>query len=173
MESLISDQNRSIAILVITTLLKTGNETTTFSEKKGGFGCKKAIVDSIVILIRDIPDVYSGVDLSSPEFPLADLRLPERSAVVFTLFLARSLNIHELLSVIYPSVGVLSPGDEIHLGVFSVLGSFLDYPTTFCWCSTDLLIFFSFSMRSAVVFSLFLSRFLNVLELSFGDLPIC
>ncbi|KAJ8460638.1 hypothetical protein OPV22_033564 [Ensete ventricosum] len=102
MESLISDQNRSIATLAITTLLKTGNESsvdrmmkqiTNFMSdiadefkivvveairslclkfplkyrslmnflsnilrEEGGFEYKKAIVDSIVILIRDIPD---------------------------------------------------------------------------------------------------------------------
>ncbi|RYR61671.1 hypothetical protein Ahy_A04g018876 [Arachis hypogaea] len=102
MESLISGQNRSIATLAITTLLKTGNESsvdhlmkqiTNFMSdiadefkivvveairslflkfplkyrslmnflsnilrEEGGFDYKKAIVDSIVILIRDIPD---------------------------------------------------------------------------------------------------------------------
>ncbi|CAD6343816.1 unnamed protein product [Miscanthus lutarioriparius] len=73
MESLISDQNRSIATLAITTLLKTGNESsvdrlmkqmTNFMmnflsnilREEGGFEYKKAIVDSIIILIRDIPD---------------------------------------------------------------------------------------------------------------------
>ncbi|XP_020256257.1 coatomer subunit gamma-2 [Asparagus officinalis] len=102
MESLISDQNRSIATLAITTLLKTGNESsvdrlmkqiTNFMSdiadefkivvveairslclkfplkyrsmmnflsnilrEEGGFEYKKAIVDSIVILIREIPD---------------------------------------------------------------------------------------------------------------------
>ncbi|KAL6002893.1 hypothetical protein ACLOJK_023115 [Asimina triloba] len=97
MESLISDQNRSIATLAITTLLKTGNESsvdrlmkqiTNFmsdiadefkivvveairslclkfplkyrSLEEGGFEYKKAIVDSIVILIRDIPDAKEG-----------------------------------------------------------------------------------------------------------------
>ncbi|KAG0616027.1 hypothetical protein M758_5G084800 [Ceratodon purpureus] len=102
MESLISDQNRSIATLAITTLLKTGNESSVdrlmkqitnfmsdiadefkivvveairslclkFPQKyralmnflsntlreEGGFDFKKAIVDSILILIREIPD---------------------------------------------------------------------------------------------------------------------
>lgn len=102
MESLISDQNRSIATLAITTLLKTGNESSVdrlmkqitnfmsdiadefkivvveairslclkFPQKyrtlmnflsnilreEGGFEYKKAIVDSILILIREIPD---------------------------------------------------------------------------------------------------------------------
>jgi len=102
MESLISDQNRSIATLAITTLLKTGNEGSVerllkqisnfmseiadefkivvveairslclkFPQKyralmnflssilreEGGFEYKKAIVDSILILIREIPD---------------------------------------------------------------------------------------------------------------------
>ncbi|GER50371.1 coatomer subunit gamma [Striga asiatica] len=102
MESLISDQNRSIATLAITTLLKTGNESSvdrlmkqitnfmsdiadefkivvvdairslclkfplkyrslmnflsSILREEGGFEYKKAIVDSIVILIRDIPD---------------------------------------------------------------------------------------------------------------------
>eukprot|EP01018_Ginkgo_biloba_P001900 Gb_36850 [translate_table: standard] len=102
MESLISDQNRSIATLAITTLLKTGNESSVdrlmkqitnfmsdiadefkivvveairslclkFPQKyrtlmnflsnilreEGGFEYKKAIVDSILILIRDIPE---------------------------------------------------------------------------------------------------------------------
>ncbi|KAG0615004.1 hypothetical protein M758_5G007500 [Ceratodon purpureus] len=102
MESLISDQNRSIATLAITTLLKTGNEGSVdrlmkqitnfmsdtsdefkivvveairslglkFPQKyrtlmnflsynlreKGGFEYKNAIVDSILILIREIPD---------------------------------------------------------------------------------------------------------------------
>ncbi|ONM52162.1 Coatomer subunit gamma [Zea mays] len=102
MESLISDQNRSVATLAITTLLKTGNESsvdrlmkqmTNFMSdiadefkivvveairslclkfplkyrslmnflsnilrEEGGFEYKKAIVDSIIILIRDIPD---------------------------------------------------------------------------------------------------------------------
>ncbi|XP_078170528.1 coatomer gamma-2 subunit, putative / gamma-2 coat protein, putative / gamma-2 COP [Carex rostrata] len=102
MESLISDSNRSIATLAITTLLKTGNESsvdrlmkqiTNFMadiadefkivvvdairslclkfplkyrslmnflsnilREEGGFEYKKAIVDSIVTLIRDIPD---------------------------------------------------------------------------------------------------------------------
>lgn len=101
MESLISDQNRSIATLAITTLLKTGNESSvdrllkqigTFMSdiadefkivvveairslclkfpakhralmnflsnvlrEDGGFEYKKAIVDSILILIREIP----------------------------------------------------------------------------------------------------------------------
>ncbi|XP_020572866.1 coatomer subunit gamma-2 [Phalaenopsis equestris] len=102
MESLISDQNRSIATLAITTLLKTGNESSVdrlmkqisnfisdiadefkivvveairslclkfplkhrslmnflsnILREEGGFEYKKAIIDSIVILIRDIPD---------------------------------------------------------------------------------------------------------------------
>ncbi|KAK3240866.1 hypothetical protein CYMTET_49332 [Cymbomonas tetramitiformis] len=102
MESLISDQNRSIATLAITTLLKTGNESSVerllkqitsfmsdiadefkivvveaikslclkFPQKypvlmnflsnilreEGGFDYKKAIVESILNLIRDIPD---------------------------------------------------------------------------------------------------------------------
>eukprot|EP00246_Nothoceros_aenigmaticus_P011193 TRINITY_DN2969_c0_g2_i1.p1 TRINITY_DN2969_c0_g2~~TRINITY_DN2969_c0_g2_i1.p1 ORF type:complete len:897 (-),score=212.89 TRINITY_DN2969_c0_g2_i1:1516-4206(-) len=102
MESLISDQNRSIATLAITTLLKTGNESSVdrlmkqitnfmsdiadefkivvveairslclkFPQKyrtlmnflsnilreEGGFEYKKAIVDSILILIREIPE---------------------------------------------------------------------------------------------------------------------
>ncbi|KAH7294192.1 hypothetical protein KP509_28G060100 [Ceratopteris richardii] len=102
MESLISDQNRSIATLAITTLLKTSNESsvdrlmkqiTNFMSdiadefkivvveairslclkfplkyrtlmnflsnilrEEGGFEYKTAIVDSILILIRDIPD---------------------------------------------------------------------------------------------------------------------
>uniref|UniRef100_A0A803LDS6 Coatomer subunit gamma n=1 Tax=Chenopodium quinoa TaxID=63459 RepID=A0A803LDS6_CHEQI len=111
MESLISDQNRSIATLAITTLLKTGNESsvdrlmkqiTNFMSdiadefkivvvdairslclkfplkyrslmnflsnilrEEGGFDYKKAIVDSIVILIRDIPDAKES-GLSAP-----------------------------------------------------------------------------------------------------------
>ncbi|KAL6596335.1 hypothetical protein ACP70R_047699 [Stipagrostis hirtigluma subsp. patula] len=102
LESLMSDQNRSIATLAITTLLKTGNESsvdrlmkqiTSFMSdiadefkivvveairslclkfplkyrsmlnflsnslrEEGGFEYKKAIVDSIVILISEIPD---------------------------------------------------------------------------------------------------------------------
>ncbi|EFJ08461.1 hypothetical protein SELMODRAFT_185391 [Selaginella moellendorffii] len=102
MESLINDQNRSIATLAITTLLKTGNEggvdrlmkqiTSFMSDiadefkivvveairslclkfpqkyrslmnflsgilrEEGGFDYKKAIVDSILILINEIPD---------------------------------------------------------------------------------------------------------------------
>ncbi|CAI5952905.1 unnamed protein product [Closterium sp. NIES-65] len=102
METLISDPNRSIATLAITTLLKTGNEAsvdrlmkqiTNFMSdiadefkivvveairslclkypqkyrvlmnflsgilrEEGGFEYKKAIVDSILILIREIPD---------------------------------------------------------------------------------------------------------------------
>ncbi|BBM97369.1 coatomer subunit gamma [Marchantia polymorpha subsp. ruderalis] len=102
MESLISDQNRSIATLAITTLLKTGNESSVdrlmkqitnfmldiadefkivvveairslclkFPQKyrilmnflsnilreEGGFEYKKAIVESILILIREIPE---------------------------------------------------------------------------------------------------------------------
>ncbi|CAM6082467.1 unnamed protein product [Calypogeia fissa] len=102
MESLISDQNRSIATLAITTLLKTGSESSVdrlmkqitnfmsdiadefkivvveaiqslclkFPQKyrilmnflsnilreEGGFDYKKAIVDSILILIREIPE---------------------------------------------------------------------------------------------------------------------
>ncbi|KAG0500731.1 hypothetical protein HPP92_000803 [Vanilla planifolia] len=102
MESLISDQNRSIATLAITTLLKTGNESSVdrlmkqisnfmsdiadefkivvveairslclkfplkhralmnflsnILREEGGFEYKKAIIDSIVILIRDIPE---------------------------------------------------------------------------------------------------------------------
>lgn len=102
MESLITDQNRSIATLAITTLLKTGNESSVdrllkqisgfmseiadefkivvvdairtlclkFPQKyrgllnflsnvlreDGGFDYKKSIVDSILILIREIPD---------------------------------------------------------------------------------------------------------------------
>ncbi|KAK4491389.1 hypothetical protein RD792_002132, partial [Penstemon davidsonii] len=114
MESLISDQNRSIATLAITTLLKTGNESsvdrlmkqiTNFMSdiadefkivvveairslclkfplkyrslmnflsnilrEEGGFEYKKAIVDSIVILIRDIPDAKEGGLLHLCEF---------------------------------------------------------------------------------------------------------
>ncbi|XP_068656175.1 coatomer subunit gamma-2-like [Aristolochia californica] len=114
MESLISDQNRSIATLAITTLLKTGNESsvdrlmkqiTTFMSdiadefkivvveairslclkfplkyralmnflsnilrEEGGFEYKKAIVDSIVILIRDIPDAKESGLLHLCEF---------------------------------------------------------------------------------------------------------
>ncbi|XP_075501702.1 coatomer subunit gamma-like [Primulina tabacum] len=114
MESLISDQNRSIATLAITTLLKTGNESsverlmkqiTTFMSdiadefkivvvdairslclkfplkyrslmnflsiilrEEGGFEFKKAIVDSIVILIRDIPDAKESGLLHLCEF---------------------------------------------------------------------------------------------------------
>lgn len=102
MEGLISDQNRSIATLAITTLLKTGNEGSVdrllkqivtfigeigdefkvvvvdaihsmclkYPQKhrvlmsflsnilrdEGGFEYKKAIVDTILMLIRDIPD---------------------------------------------------------------------------------------------------------------------
>lgn len=102
MESLISDQNRSIATLAITTLLKTGNESSVerlmkqitsfmsdiqdefkivvveaiqslclkFPQKhrvlmnflsnilreEGGFEYKKAIVDSILCLIKEIPE---------------------------------------------------------------------------------------------------------------------
>ncbi|KAK8942743.1 Coatomer subunit gamma-2 [Platanthera zijinensis] len=102
MESLISDQNRSIATLAITTLLKTGNESSidrlmkqisnfmsdiadefkivvveairslclkfplkhrslmnflsNILREEGGFEYKKAIIDSIVTLIRDIPE---------------------------------------------------------------------------------------------------------------------
>ncbi|KAH0462371.1 hypothetical protein IEQ34_009946 [Dendrobium chrysotoxum] len=102
MESLISDQNRSIATLAITMLLKTGNESSVdrlmkqisnfmsdiadefkivvvdairslslkfplkhrslmnflsnILREEGGFEYKKAIIDSIVILIRDIPE---------------------------------------------------------------------------------------------------------------------
>ncbi|XP_031115794.1 coatomer subunit gamma-2-like [Ipomoea triloba] len=114
MESLISDQNRSIATLAITTLLKTGNESsvdrlmkqiTNFMSdiadefkivvveairslclkfplkyrslmnflsntlrEEGGFEFKKAIVDSIVILIRDIPDAKESGLLHLCEF---------------------------------------------------------------------------------------------------------
>ncbi|KAL2231614.1 coatomer subunit gamma-2 [Sesamum indicum] len=114
MESLISDQNRSIATLAITTLLKTGNESsvdrlmkqiTNFMSdiadefkivvveairslclkfplkyrslmnflsnilrEEGGFEYKKAIVDSIVILIRDIPDAKESGLLHLCEF---------------------------------------------------------------------------------------------------------
>ncbi|EYU42621.1 hypothetical protein ABFS82_14G113600 [Erythranthe guttata] len=114
MESLISDQNRSIATLAITTLLKTGNESsvdrlmkqiTNFMSdiadefkivvveairslclkfplkyrslmnflsnilrEEGGFDYKKAIVDSIVILIRDIPDAKESGLLHLCEF---------------------------------------------------------------------------------------------------------
>ncbi|KAL9253317.1 Coatomer subunit gamma-like protein [Drosera capensis] len=112
-ESLISDQNRSIATLAITTLLKTGNESsvdrlmkqiTNFMSdiadefkivvveairslcikfplkyrslmnflsnilREGGFEYKKAIVDSIVILIRDIPDAKESGLLHLCEF---------------------------------------------------------------------------------------------------------
>ncbi|KAH0454873.1 hypothetical protein IEQ34_016797 [Dendrobium chrysotoxum] len=65
MESLISDQNRSIATLAITTLLKTClplllffrmNFLSNILREEGGFEYKKAIIDSIVILIRDIPE---------------------------------------------------------------------------------------------------------------------
>ncbi|KDO49098.1 hypothetical protein CISIN_1g0029002mg, partial [Citrus sinensis] len=112
--SLISDQNRSIATLAITTLLKTGNESsvdrlmkqiTNFMSdiadefkivvveairslclkfplkyrslmnflsnilrEEGGFEYKKAIVDSIVILIRDIPDAKENGLLHLCEF---------------------------------------------------------------------------------------------------------
>ncbi|KAK3022029.1 hypothetical protein RJ639_047419 [Escallonia herrerae] len=114
MESLISDQNRSIATLAITTLLKTGNESsvdrlmkqiTNFMSdiadefkivvveairslclkfplkyrslmnflsnilrEEGGFEYKKAIVDSIVILISDIPDAKESGLLHLCEF---------------------------------------------------------------------------------------------------------
>ncbi|KHN33760.1 Coatomer subunit gamma [Glycine soja] len=114
MESLISDQNRSIATLAITTLLKTGNESsvdrlmkqiTNFMSdiadefkivvveairslclkfplkyrslmnflsnilrEEGGFDYKKAIVDSIVILIRDIPNAKEAGLLHLCEF---------------------------------------------------------------------------------------------------------
>ncbi|GER49846.1 coatomer subunit gamma [Striga asiatica] len=114
MESLISDQNRSIATLAITTLLKTGNESsvdrlmkqiTNFMSdiadefkivvveairslclkfplkyrslmnflsnilrEEGGFEYKKAIVDSIVVLIRDIPDAKESGLLHLCEF---------------------------------------------------------------------------------------------------------
>ncbi|XP_047320129.1 coatomer subunit gamma-2 [Impatiens glandulifera] len=114
MESLISDQNRSIATLAITTLLKTGNESSvdrlmkqitnfmsdiadefkivvvdairslclkfplkyrslmnflsSILREEGGFEYKKAIVDSIVILIRDIPDAKENGLLHLCEF---------------------------------------------------------------------------------------------------------
>ncbi|XP_074333279.1 coatomer subunit gamma-like [Apium graveolens] len=114
MESLISDQNRSIATLAITTLLKTGNESsvdrlmkqiTNFMSdiadefkivvveairslclkfplkykslmnflsnilrEEGGFEYKKAIVDSIVIFIREIPDAKESGLLHLCEF---------------------------------------------------------------------------------------------------------
>ncbi|XP_010548052.1 PREDICTED: coatomer subunit gamma-like [Tarenaya hassleriana] len=114
MESLISDQNRSIATLAITTLLKTGNESsverlmkqiTNFMSdiadefkivvveairslclkfplkyrslmnflsnilrEEGGFEYKRAIVDSIVTVIRDIPDAKEGGLLHLCEF---------------------------------------------------------------------------------------------------------
>ncbi|KAL8540244.1 hypothetical protein ACS0TY_001723 [Phlomoides rotata] len=114
MESLISDQNRSIATLAITTLLKTGNESSvdrlmkqitnfmsdiadefkivvveairslclkfplkyrslmnflsSILREEGGFEYKKAIVDSIVILIRDIPDAKESGLLHLCEF---------------------------------------------------------------------------------------------------------
>ncbi|CAA6663000.1 unnamed protein product [Spirodela intermedia] len=104
MESLISDQNRSIATLAITTLLKTGNESSVdrlmkqitnfmsdisdefkivvveairslclkfplkYRSLRGGFDFKKAIVDSIVLLIRDIPDAKESGLLHLCEF---------------------------------------------------------------------------------------------------------
>ncbi|CAL9223134.1 unnamed protein product [Arabidopsis halleri] len=114
MESLISDQNRSIATLAITTLLKTGNESsverlmkqiTNFMSdiadefkivvveairslclkfplkyrslmnflsnilrEEGGFEFKRAIVDSIVTIIRDIPDAKENGLLHLCEF---------------------------------------------------------------------------------------------------------
>ncbi|GJX34574.1 coatomer subunit gamma-2, partial [Tanacetum coccineum] len=114
MESLISDQNRSIATLAITTLLKTGNESgvdrlmkqiTNFMSdiadefkivvvdairslclkfplkfrtlmnflsnilrEEGGFEYKKAIVDSIVTIIREIPDAKESGLLHLCEF---------------------------------------------------------------------------------------------------------
>ncbi|KAI7742130.1 hypothetical protein M8C21_003534 [Ambrosia artemisiifolia] len=114
MESLISDQNRSIATLAITTLLKTGNESgvdrlmkqiTSFMSdiadefkivvvdairslclkfplkfrtlmnflssilrEEGGFEYKKAIVDSIVTIITDIPDAKESGLLHLCEF---------------------------------------------------------------------------------------------------------
>ncbi|CAA0807613.1 Coatomer subunit gamma [Striga hermonthica] len=114
MESLISDQNRSIATLAITTLLKTGNESSvdrlmkqitnfmsdiadefkivvvdairslclkfplkyrslmnflsSILREEGGFDYKKAIVDTIVILIRDIPDAKESGLLHLCEF---------------------------------------------------------------------------------------------------------
>ncbi|XP_041015728.1 coatomer subunit gamma-2-like [Juglans microcarpa x Juglans regia] len=114
MESLISDQNRSISTLAITTLLKTGNESsvdrlmkqiTNFMSdiadefkivvveairslclkfplkyrslmnflsnilrEEGGFEYKKAIIDSIVILIRDIPEAKESGLLHLCEF---------------------------------------------------------------------------------------------------------
>ncbi|CAI9765515.1 unnamed protein product [Fraxinus pennsylvanica] len=114
MESLISDQNRSIATLAITTLLKTGNESSvdrlmkqitnfmsdiadefkivvveairslclkfplkyrslmnflsSILREEGGFEYKKAIVDAIVIIIRDIPDAKESGLLHLCEF---------------------------------------------------------------------------------------------------------
>ncbi|KAK1402643.1 Coatomer/calthrin adaptor appendage, C-terminal subdomain-containing protein [Heracleum sosnowskyi] len=87
MESLISDQNRSIATLAITTLLKTVVEAirslclkfplkykslmnflSNILREEGGFEYKKAIVDSIVIFIRDIPDAKESGLLHLCEF---------------------------------------------------------------------------------------------------------
>ncbi|CAI0438066.1 unnamed protein product [Linum tenue] len=130
MESLISDQNRSIATLAITTLLKTGNESsvdrlmkqiTNFMSdiadefkivvveairslclkfplkyrslmnflsnilrEEGGFEYKKAIVDSIVILIRDIPDAKENGLLHLCEF-IEDCEFTYLSTQVYSI----------------------------------------------------------------------------------------
>ncbi|GJN09951.1 hypothetical protein PR202_ga28007 [Eleusine coracana subsp. coracana] len=142
MESLISDQNRSIATLAITTLLKTGNESsvdrlmkqmTNFMSdiadefkivvveairslclkfplkyrslmnflsnilrEEGGFEYKKAIVDSIIILIRDIPDAKESGLFHLCEF-IEDCEFTYLSTQVITkaiiLFISYSMNV--------------------------------------------------------------------------------
>uniref|UniRef100_A0AAY5EV87 Coatomer subunit gamma n=1 Tax=Electrophorus electricus TaxID=8005 RepID=A0AAY5EV87_ELEEL len=70
LENLITDSNRSIATLAITTLLKTGSESSVdrlmkqissfvseiSDEFKGGFEYKRAIVDCIISIIEDNPE---------------------------------------------------------------------------------------------------------------------
>ncbi|KAL3612849.1 hypothetical protein D5086_003869 [Populus alba] len=80
MESLISDQNRSIATLAITTLLKTGmNQVTVFEvspevqiidelfkqHSQGGNEYKKAIVDSIVAMTHPMAVTNCNIDMES------------------------------------------------------------------------------------------------------------
>ncbi|TYZ66956.1 hypothetical protein PybrP1_012434 [[Pythium] brassicae (nom. inval.)] len=77
MEALISDPNRSIATLAITTLLKTGAESShrvllnflaNFLREEGGFEFKKTITDAILFLIDRIPDCKESGLLHLCEF---------------------------------------------------------------------------------------------------------
>ncbi|VVB10843.1 unnamed protein product [Arabis nemorensis] len=162
MESLISDQNRSIATLAITTLLKTGNESsverlikqiTNFMSdiadefkivvvdairllclkfplkyrslmnflsntlrEEGGFEYKRAIVDSIVTIIRDIPDAKENGLLHLCEFIedceftyLSTQNATVRAAAVCTLakfgFMVEALKVRDRVTLFLSTLG--------------------------------------------------------------------